>query len=195
MNYSFFATAKDKLAVLDYIFSNNELRVYDLHSAHGNQVSEYTSVDQISSKFDLEKGALYSVSLVLWSEAFKAKPYFKKWNLDPKRCNGHTFSYSTEGYGLIRLQFGGILNDLLHATNLSCATKKWALNNQSYSTHLGLVDDWDWTEVDTCIKKLKQYIDKKLSVRRLETFGVLQGASEICDAENTIYSGIVSIKK
>ena len=56
MNYHFFASKVDKVAILDHIFNETDLQVFDLASAYGEEVVEYTTVEEITSKFDLEGG-------------------------------------------------------------------------------------------------------------------------------------------
>ena len=56
MNYNFFADKEDKLEILDFIFNDTDLQVFDLSSPYGQEICEYNTVDEISSKFNLDNG-------------------------------------------------------------------------------------------------------------------------------------------
>ena len=108
MTYDFFADKADKLEILDFIFEETDLEVYDLSSPYGQEICQYRTVDEISSKFDLDDGDKFAVTFQLWAPRHKGNPLFRKIGLDPRHCNGHTFRYSTDGWGLIQLYFGGL---------------------------------------------------------------------------------------
>src|SRR4051812_29423219 len=105
MNYDFFADKDDKIAVLDFIFSETDLHVYDLGSPYGEPICKYNSVEDIASKFDLENGSQF---FQLWSPRHEGKVIFRRVILDPKHCDGYDFRFSTEGCGLIQLYFHGL---------------------------------------------------------------------------------------
>jgi hypothetical protein len=113
MTYDFYADKTDKLSILDFILSETDLQVFDLSSAFGEEICEYKNTDEIAAKFDLANGDRFAVTFQLWTPRHKGKPALRKIDLDPKRCNGHTFRYSTDGWGMIQLYFGGIKNNIL----------------------------------------------------------------------------------
>jgi hypothetical protein len=47
MNYDFFADKADKLEILDFIFKDTDLHVYDLGSPYGQEICEYKTIDEI----------------------------------------------------------------------------------------------------------------------------------------------------
>ena len=134
MTYDFFADKGDKLEILDFIFKNTDLQVYDLSSPYDQEICNYKTINEISTKFDLDNGDKFAVTLQLWTPRHKGKPIFRKIDLDPKRCNGHTFRYSTDGWGLIQLYFGGLKNNTLHQSHIGHFNEKGALKNESLTT-------------------------------------------------------------
>ncbi|MCU0348374.1 MAG: hypothetical protein MUC59_15650, partial [Saprospiraceae bacterium] len=62
MNYDFFADKADKMEILEFIFKETDLHVYDLSSPYGQEICQYKTVDQISSKFDLENGDKFALT-------------------------------------------------------------------------------------------------------------------------------------
>jgi len=179
MTYDFFADKADKLEILDFIFKGTDLLVYDLSSPFGQDISQYKTVDEISSKFDLDNGNKFATTFQLWTPRHKGKPIFKKIDLDPKHCNGHTFRYSTEGWGLIQLYFGGLKNNELNQSHIGHFNEKGALKREETNKVSGLVSLWDWTEIQITSRKLKNHIHNKLATRKIGSFGVLSGADKL----------------
>ncbi|MFZ1632245.1 MAG: hypothetical protein WAT43_00120 [Chitinophagales bacterium] len=179
MNYNFYANKEDKLEIFEFIFKETDLHIYDLSSAHEQQICQYKTVEEISSKFDLVNGGKYETTFQLWSPRHKGKPIFRKINLDPKRCNGHTYRYTTDGWGLIQLYFGGIRNGELYQSHIGHFNEKGALKWEGTNKTNGLVNLWDWTEIQVTSRKLKYYIHNKLAARKIGSFGVLPGADKL----------------
>ena len=179
MNYDFFADKVDKLQILEYIFSETDLQVYDLGSSHGQEIWNYKSVEDISAKFDLTNGDKFAVTFQLWTPRHKGQPIFRKIDLDPKLCNGDTFLYSTDGWGLIQLYFGGLKNSELNQSHIGHFNEVGALKNEGSTKFNGKVNSWDWTEIQMTSRKLKYQIHNKLATRKIGSFGVLPGADKL----------------
>ncbi len=179
MTYDFFADKTDKLQILEYIFRETDLEVYDLGSPYGQEICRYKSVDDISSKFDLVNGDKSAVTFQLWTPRHNGQLIFRKIDLDPKRCNGHTFRYSTDGWGLIQLYFGGLKNNELHQSHIGHFNEAGALKNEGVNKFNGSVSSWDWTEIQTTSRKLKYQIHNKLATRKIGSFGILPGADRL----------------
>lgn len=179
MNYNFFADKTDKLKILDFIFRDTDLHVYDLSSPYGQEICEYKTVDEVSSKFDLDNGDKFAVTFQLWSPSHKGQPVFRKIDLEPNHAKGHTFRYSTDGWGLIQLYFGGLKNHELNQSHIGHFSEIEALKNETTTTFNGKVNAWDWTEVQATSRKLKHQIQNKLAIRKIGSFGVLPGADHL----------------
>ena len=179
MRYDFFADEEDKLTLLSYIFNETDLQVFDLSSKYGEGIKEYPTVDEITSCFNLKDETLQGAYFQLWSPRFKGKAEFRKIELDPRRCNGHTFRYATEGWGLIQLYLHGINGDRLKASHIGhfnqAGAAKWAAVNKAK----GPVDLWDWNVIQKTSSHLKYLIHKKLSVKTLGSCGVMAGAERL----------------
>jgi hypothetical protein len=178
MTYNFFADKTDKLNILDFIFKETDLLVYDLSSQYGQEICIYKTVEEISSKFDLEIDE-FGTTFQLWTPRHKGKPIFRKVDLDPQRCNGHTFRYSTDGWGLIQLYFKGLKNNALPPSHIGHFSEKGALSRQETHSSNGLVSDWDWTEIQATSRILKHHIHDKLATRKIGSLGILPGADRL----------------
>jgi hypothetical protein len=56
MTYDFFADERDKIEILNFIFRETDLQVFDLSSRFDENINEYKSTEEIVSKFDLHSG-------------------------------------------------------------------------------------------------------------------------------------------
>lgn len=177
MTYDFFADKTDKLTVLDFIFNETDLQVFDLSSPYGQNINQYKSSKEITAKFDLLNGDKFAVTFQLWTPRHKGKAVFKKIDLDPRRCNGHTFRYSTEGWGMIQLYFGGLKNGNLHLSHIGHFNEKGAAKWEGINTFNGSVSAWNWKEIQVTSRKLKSHIHNKLTVNKIGSVGVLPGAN------------------
>lgn len=179
MNLDFFADADDKIELLNFIFNETGLQVYDHYSDHSAEIRQYHSASEIISKFDLQNGGAHIAGFQLWSETFKAKPIFSKITLDPKRCHGHTFRYSTNGWGLIQVYFGGLQHNCLLHSHIGHFNEKGALKHEGINKEFGKVGSWDWKEIESMGNKLRYHISKKLAVNKLGACPVLKGAEDL----------------
>lgn len=179
MTYNFFANKADTLALLDYLFTETDLHVYELSSAFDSEVKEYISTREIEANFDLEKGGQYAVCFTLWSPRFGAAPQFRRIELNPRSCEGHRFRYATEGWGMIALYFGGQQNGVLKSSHLGHYNERGALAREHYQSHLGPVDAWNWPEINATSRKLKYLLHTKRAVKKQGSIGILSGAAEL----------------
>lgn len=179
MNYNFYASRTDKLELLEFIFKETDLQVFDLSSLYGKEICEYKRLADISSKFDLEHGNKFAVTFQLWSPRHKGKPVFRKIKLDPKRCEGNTFRYATDGWGLIQLYFGGLANNQLSQSHIGHFSEKRALKLEEHNSLNGKIDAWDWSEIQKTSSLLKRYIHHKLAIKKQGNLGILSAAEEL----------------
>lgn len=167
MQTNFYATREDKIAILDFIFAATDYQIYDHYSDAGEELKRYFSTAEIVEKFDLEKGGQYAVCLGLWNPADGTKNIARRIELDPKRCDGHTFRYASTGWGVQQLYFGGIQNIHLSLSLFKGFNEKGALVSDlinpenERAAHL-----LDWKLIRSDQLKLKNYIEKKLGVEK-----------------------------
>ena len=99
--------------------------------------------------------------------------------MNPKHCNGHTFRYSTDGWGLIQLYFGGQKDNVLFHSHIGHFSEKGALKCESVNNGYVKVDKWNWKEIEQTSRKIKYQIYSKLVVRKIGSYGVLNGADNL----------------
>jgi len=183
MSYNFFADKEDKLQIIDFIFRETDLRIFDHSSPSGEDIREYFKVEEIADKFELHYGGRFAACFQLWSPNHGSRPLFRKINLDPKKCKGHTFRYSTDGWGLIQLYFGGVESNGLNQSHIGHFNRKEAAKNESITHFNGRVNDWNWTEIEKTSRKLKNHIHNSLAIRKIGSVGVLLAAERLVNHE------------
>jgi len=179
MNYNFYASKADKLALLHYLFTATDLHLYDHYSVPGEEVREYTSADEVAQAHDLHAGSSYAAAFKLWAPRFGAAPEFIRVALDPRYCQENTFRYRTGGWGLIQLHFGGEQNSSLAYSHLGHFNEKGAVAREVGglpATHQ--VAQWNWGEINATSRALRYLLHSKWSAAKLGSMGVLPGAAE-----------------
>lgn len=181
MNYKFFADEEDKLSLLRYILSETDLRIYELYSDYSQEIREYKSLESLTSRFNFQEGGQFAVCFQLWSPACGGEVYIEKITLNPKSCKGHTFRFSTNGWGLIQLYFGGIEGDELNYSHIGHFNEKGALSREADGAKSGKtkVNEWNWKEIRKYSHRLKYQIHQKMAVDKVGSMGVLLGAARL----------------
>lgn len=175
MNYNFFADKADKIQVLNFVLNELELQIFDLASHYDKEVKSYANTDEILSSFDLENGGQSAVTFQLWSPRLGGSVSFRKIALNPLACEGHTYRYATEGWGLIQLYFGGQQSGILHHSHIGHFSPKGASKWEEIRK-IGSVDNWNWAEIQHVSGVLKRRIHTKMAVRKEGSYGVMPGA-------------------
>ncbi len=168
MNYNFFAYKNDIKLILDFIFNELELQVYDRYSEIGKELLEYKSTADVLAHNGTAKSSLQMLSL--YHDKFGLPPNIRTINLNSGKCR-----YATEGIGLISLHFGHLEDKGLQLSNLIHFTEKGAKKVASADR----ITQVHWQEINKVSRKLKQFIDKKLSVQKIGKYAILDDANQL----------------
>ena len=190
MTYDFFANKSDKINLLDFIFRETDLKIYDLASSYGQEISEYKTTDEIAKKFDLENARQLSPTFQLWTPRFGGNIFFRKIDLNPEYCNGHIFRYSADGWGLIQLYFGGHKDNILFHSHIGHFNEKGALKSQDTNKSIDNVDKWNWKIIEQTSRQLKNQIHNKLAAKKIGRYGVLPGADILSNSGTKLWGTI-----
>lgn len=170
MNYDFFAAPKDHFAILEFIFNIKNIHVYELNSDYGREIVEFKSHDMIQNYLAERSGACH---FQLWVPDFSGKPIFRKVDLNPKYCKGHSFRYATDGIGLIQLYLGNSDGKHLSKSHIGHFEEKGAITRFGSEASL-----WNWQLIKSTSGKIKQEIQKHV-VAKHQNYDVLKEASLI----------------
>jgi hypothetical protein len=177
MNYDFYADENDIITILDFIFCETDLILYELASNYGQEINYYSNTEDVLKKYKFSSSVEPSSYFQLWTPRFNGDLVIRKIELNPKYCKGHTFRYSAEGWGLIQIYFGCKKNNKLKPSHLGHQSEKRALIWEDTINNLGAVSKWNWKEVESTAKKLKYHIHK-LAIKKVNGYDILQDAEK-----------------
>jgi hypothetical protein len=130
-----------------FVFESGAPVVFHAYSGYGQPLRSFRSPSELIS--DIESAFVAgqkSVHFALHYSDSKGHVAERKITLDPRKCDGHTWRYAVEGWGLIQLQ-----GDLRHAPAIECRV---AVNTQKRAeawaaTYPELRDPslWDWRAI------------------------------------------------
>ncbi|WP_114790420.1 hypothetical protein U0035_14170 [Niabella yanshanensis] len=190
MQTDFYGTAADKKLILDFIFDETNYQVFDHYSEPGQELKQYFSTNEIIEKFDLENGRQYAVCLSLWNSLDGSKNIIRKVDLNPEKCEGQTFRFSSNGWGVQQLYFGGIQNGYLNQSTFTGFNEKGALAKDLFNPEIEReAHKLDWTLIRFDQRKLKSFIDKEIATTNKIRRGII-----LMNANQEIENGKLKIR-
>jgi hypothetical protein len=146
----FYALGADRPAVLDLVFATERFRVFEAYSRPGTSVREFSSPAEALDAADPPHGP----ALMLWAADSGPDPYLGRIGLDPEAWDGGTFRFECNGWGMIQLVFGGVLDGELHPTRISHNTPRRAAAWAGDLPELGDPAAWSWPVVSRAAGRL-----------------------------------------
>ncbi|MCL2310126.1 MAG: hypothetical protein FWC42_07630 [Proteobacteria bacterium] len=179
-NCDFYATLADHERLLRWLFADGACHVFELNSDVEQPLKQFHSADEVLSQFNRthptgEKRD--TVYLQLYVQG--ASPPFvpRRVRLNPETCNGATFRYTAEGWGLIQLYLGTVTARGLNNSHTNHNSQKRAEAWVSTIPEMGNVGAWDFKKISAFSSYLNQQI-KKFSVAKICSRPILPGALE-----------------
>ena len=171
-NLDFFAARADQVALLDFLFAETDVRVFESYSAFGLELREFFSASDVERACALGEdphGTGSAVLLQLWSSSVMDELTTRRLNLDPVKCGGHTFRHTIEGGGLIQLYFGGIRGTVLTKSH-------FGHNSQKRAEAWGVATGVNWDALMRLSHRIQYHIRNRLAVAKLPGRPVLEEA-------------------
>jgi hypothetical protein len=183
-NCDFYATPQDQTPLLDWIFAEGACKVFELSSQFDTPLKEFHSAQDVLSEFGrvYSNGALWhTVHLQLY--VIGASPPFvpTRVELNPKFCDGATFRYAAEGWGLVQLYLTAPTANGLNSSHTNHFTAKGAEKWAPLSSEKGPAEQWDFKKIAAFSSRLNREI-KKLSVAKIGSRAILPCALDIWQA-------------
>ncbi len=180
-NCDFYATDGDHELLLDYIFDESLVEVYELSSDFDKPLKQFHSTGEVMKEFDRtytngNKWSSLHLQLYVLGSSHKFKPtkvFYKNEN-----CDKETFKYKAEGYGLIQLYLSVPDKGLLSNSHTNHNTKKRAETWARTEIEIEEVAAWDFDVITKYSSKLNRYI-RKLSVGKITSRPVLSNAYKL----------------
>ncbi|MFC0610498.1 hypothetical protein ACFFGQ_22365, partial [Rufibacter quisquiliarum] len=158
-----------------FIYDELSLSVFQGYSDLGQELKEFSNVKELL--VELETGQ-NPIQLSFWKKSFGFDYKITKIDLNPKYCNGHTFRYRMDGWGLIHLNVGRLIRGRLEVSSIAHNSEKRATTWESTIPEFGKVSEVNWEEVNKTSRKLKYLISKKLIATKINGTDTLSLARE-----------------
>lgn len=167
---AFFATTKDCLAILDFLFASTDCCLYELDSEYGKPIRKYCHLSEVHQAFRSGRApeSVLPTHLCPWSPSAFSDPIIERIALIPEKCQGHTFRYVFRGPGSVVFHFGGI------------AKNEIAYSEYSHFEETSSVgqDGVNWAIFKKLSGKIQYHIRGRLAVAKLPGHFVLPDAME-----------------
>lgn len=180
-NCDFYATPEDHEVLLHCLFTESACRVFELSSDFEQPLKEFCSAGDVLSQFDRIYSTgkkWHTVHLQLY--VLGACPPFapRRVPLDPKACDGATFRYAADGWGLVQLYLAAATADGLNNSHTNHNSQKRA---EAWAPTIPTMQDvglWDFKKISAFSSRLNRQI-KKLSVAKIGSRPILPGALKL----------------
>jgi hypothetical protein len=144
----------------EFVFESGAPVVFEAYSGYGQRLRRFRAPSELLAEIESTlAGGQKSLHLAIHFPDAKGHVAERKIKLDPKSCDGHTWRYTVEGWGLIQFQ-----GDLRHAPTIECRV---AVNTQKRAeawanTYPELRDPelWDWGVVQQQAGRISRRMKK-----------------------------------
>jgi hypothetical protein len=177
-NLDFFAAGADQRAVLDFLFSATDVRVFESYSRLDADLREFRSTDELAAAFPLGTdpyGNGNAFLLMLWSPSVMHDLTITRFALNPAACQGHTFRHRIDGGGLMQLYLGGVCDRVVTMSHLGhqsqVRAQKWAVD-----------EGVNWEALKSLSNRIQYHVRKRLAAGKVPGRPVLPQALELARA-------------
>jgi hypothetical protein len=176
-NCDFYATPEDHEHLLIWLFTDAACHVYELASDFEKPLKRFESAVEVMQQFERRypNGEPWQVRLNLY--VLGAGPAFepRRISLDPSACDGATFRYAAESWGLVQLYLSAQRADRLENSHTNHNSKTRA---ERWEPIRGVEPGsaaWDFARITAFSSRLNRQI-KKRAVATIGSRVVLAGA-------------------
>ena len=171
----FYAVEKDIADIWEFIFSETDCKVFEAYSEHEKDLREFKSVSAVLEAFYSKPFGTFFFAL--WSPSVSSNVSVRRIELKPEKCNGATFRFTIEGWGIMYFNLGRISGSEIDSSNFGHNSEKRARNWEvTLFDRLGSVEDWDWKLLNKLSGKIQYHIRKRLAVSKVSSRPVLENA-------------------
>ncbi len=177
-NCDFYAVPPDHEQLLDWLLREGTCRIFELSSKLEEPLREFCTVADVLSEFSstYSNGDKYNtVHLQLY--VLNAGPPFipRRVSLDPQKCDGATFRFVAEGWGLVQLYLGSLGKRGLHDSHTNHNSMKRAEAWAPVKPEMRSFESWDFKKITAFSSRLNRQI-RKMGIAKIASRAVLPGA-------------------
>jgi hypothetical protein len=174
-NLDFYAVREDIKSVVEFLTHETDVRLFESYSEYGEELREFADFDDLCRVFDVgidRHGNGLAILLQLWSPSVMQSIDIRRIDLDPKKCDGHTYRYSIEGWGLIQLYLGG-------AHERSITSSHYGHNSQKRAEKWAHADGVNWDALKKLSNRIQYHIRQRLAVAKVPGRPILPAAYQL----------------
>lgn len=180
-NCDYYATIDDHKEILDFIFSSPNLEVYELYSDFETALIRFDDSEHVLNQFNRanangSKWTSVHLNLRMNISGENFEPAIVK--LDPIKCNGKSFRYTSQGFDMIQLylsiQSSATLDDSHSNHFTQKSSEKWADSPFIKSQ----IDAIDFKLISSFSSRLNREI-RKMGVAKIGSRILTQSAYEL----------------
>lgn len=136
--------------LFDFIFSDSSVQVYESYSQMEEKTVQINDKNGFNIYFQkaISENAK-NLGFVIYYPESKGSIFFSKIKLNPDQCNGKTYRYRTDGWGLIAVHLDVLNKDSEIVCSVSANSEKRATNWKSINPEFGDPDLWKWKIVES----------------------------------------------
>lgn len=141
--------------LIEFIFSDEKVELYESYSKMEEELIQISDFNQFETYLykGIEEGQK-KYSLAIYYLECKGLTRKSKIELNPKYCDGKTFRYRIDGWGLIFMNLNFKNEDKEIECNISVNSKTRAKNWESINPEFGNPELWDWKFVESKTRKI-----------------------------------------
>jgi hypothetical protein len=170
-NCDFYGTPGDHEPILDWLLREGTCEIYEMYSDFEKPLKQFSSSAEVLRQFETHKVVHLQLLVLGASPVFKPR----RITLNPSKCDGATFRYTSDGWGLVQLYLTSPVAKGLDNSHTNHNTQKRAEKWANTVKDIGKVNDWNFKKITSFSSKLNRQINT-LGVGKIKSRSVLPGA-------------------
>ena len=187
-NCHWFGTRNDHAFLLERIFAQQNVDVYELYSRPNHRIRKFTTIDEILDEFNIpyEGGeGRTTLNLMLWVQGAGPEIGIERFALDPAYCNGATWREHVGPMGCVNFYLKRPANQMLdYSETNTLSTARMGAVDGIFTGYNGEI--WDMRLTISYSRWLNRQI-RKFSVAKLGAISVLPEAAHLWKEGYTFY--------
>lgn len=177
-NCDFYGVPQDHEQLLDWLLRQDACRIYELSSDFEMPLREFRTVEDVMSQFSrtYSNGKRWdTVHLQLYVVGTGPPFVPRRVTLNPQACNGATFRYAADGWGLVQLYLAAVGSGGLRNSHTNHSSVKRAEACAPARPDMPPAEAWDFKRITAFSSRLNRQI-RKMGIAKIGSRAVLPGA-------------------
>lgn len=146
------------------VFEPGDVTVLEANSAFGEELKSFHSAEEFAEYVLLQRDSpMHSAHLAIHYPDMGSAPIRSRIRLNPAQCKGHTFRFSSAGWGLIWAHLEWRQSSV--GSFISANSEKRAISWAPTLPELGAPDQWNWPAVGRHLRRLRRVFKRATAAR------------------------------